>query len=406
MTLENVEAFLKDTIGLDVGSIGPSAIARAVRQRCAHCSVADTQRYWDYLRSSPSEQQELIEAVIVPETWFFRYPEALGALLRQLREHPGLINSGVRLLSLPCSTGEEPYSIAMALLDAGLRAEHFRLDAVDISERAIAHALRGLYGRNSFRGAEVGFRERHFEEATDGYKVSESVRRQVRFRQANLLAEGAFTDAGLYDAIFCRNVLIYFDQPARQRAVALLHRLLTPTGTLFVGPAEGPLLSESLFTPTRIPLAFAYVRAAPSSAKAARRPARTFPRTSPAVHPKRDLPKLPSSVPAAPAPDGLLEQARKLADQGRFDEAMERCAQHLRAHSHSVEGHYLCGLLCDARGESAQARDHYRRALYLDPSHYEALTHLAETLRAAGDHQGAQQLLERARRAQSRGRTA
>jgi chemotaxis protein methyltransferase WspC len=101
-----------------------------------------------------------------------------------------------------------------------------------------------------------------------------------------------------------------------------------------------------------------------------------------------------------------LEQARQLADEGEFEEALRCCQQHLHVHPQSVEAHYLAGLVCDASGRGTQAREYYRRTLYLDPVHHEALIHLAETLRSAGDTQGAQQLLERARRAQSRGRTA
>jgi len=422
MSLENVAAFLKQTIGLDASSIGSSAIEQAVRQRCELRGIPDPENYWAHLCSSEREQQELIEAVVVPETCFFRHGEALTALVnfacRTLRPS----NFNFRALSLPCSTGEEPYSIAMALFDAGLSAMQFSVDGVDISERAIEHARRGVYGQNSFRGADLSFRERHFEPAARGFRLSERVRSQVRFRQANLFAADAFPEGAAYDAIFCRNVLIYFDLAARQRALEVLQRLLAPEGMLFVGPAEGPLFVDCPLISTRIPLAFAFVRAESALArsmalKPPHRESLSVSRKSVSLPPSRSAetravakttavsdskPELSARPPAVA--DSLLERARKLADEGKFDEALRCCEQHLRSHAQSVDAYYLGGLLCDARGDSSQAREYYRRVLYLDPSHYEALIHLAETLRSAGDRAGADQLLERARRAQSRGR--
>ncbi len=101
--------------------------------------------YWERVRGSRAELQALIEAVVVPETWFFRDREAFAALARLAREEwlPSAPQTGCcRLLSLPCSTGEEPYSMAMALLDAGVPADRFRIDAVDISAAALAQAER------------------------------------------------------------------------------------------------------------------------------------------------------------------------------------------------------------------------------------------------------------------------
>src|SRR6185369_5176323 len=101
-----------------------------------------------------------------------------------LRTHPDGV---LRVLSLPCSTGEEPYSVAMALLDAGFPAERFRVDALDISLRALAFARRGVFGRNSFRGGDLEFRERHFTAAGAGWQLGEVARQPVEFRQGNVL---------------------------------------------------------------------------------------------------------------------------------------------------------------------------------------------------------------------------
>ena len=150
------EKVLKQAMGLDAVSIGSTTIERAVRVRMADLGLGRREDYWQQLHDSTDELQELIETVVVPETWFFRDREAFGALVRLVTEewlpaHPAGI---LRLLSVPCSTGEEPYSIVMALLDGGVSLERFQVDAVDISARALAQARRGVYGMNSFRGAE------------------------------------------------------------------------------------------------------------------------------------------------------------------------------------------------------------------------------------------------------------
>src|SRR5207249_345639 len=213
-------------------------------KRLLACELQETHAYWERVRASEAELQELIEAVVVPETWFFRDREAFAALALTVYEdwlgaHP---EDDLRLLSLPSSTGEEPYSMAMALLDAGFPANRFRVDAVDISARALARAGHAVYGKNSFRGNELGFRDRHFEATTHGYRLSDAVRRQVQFQQGNLLAAGFLPGVESYDVIFCRNVLIYFDRAAQDRALTVLVRLLTPKGVLFVAPSETGLL--------------------------------------------------------------------------------------------------------------------------------------------------------------------
>jgi chemotaxis protein methyltransferase WspC len=239
MGIADFENLLKASMGLNVASIGSSAIERAVQERLGVCHLDDPRAYWERVRDSGAELQELIEAVVVPETWFFRGRESLAALARLAREEWVRRPDGVlSLLSLPCSTGEEPYSMAMALLDAAIPADRFRIDAVDISTRVLAQAGCAVYGRNSFRGHELAFRDRHFEATAHGYRLSEAVRRQVRFQQGNLFAAGFLPGVELYDVVFCRNVLIYFDRAVQQRVVSMLERHLAADGYLFISHSE------------------------------------------------------------------------------------------------------------------------------------------------------------------------
>ena len=139
--------FLKERIGLDVASVGPAIIERAVRQRCNALYARSSDEYWQKLQGSRDEQQALIEAVIVPETWFFRYPESFATLVKLAKARLAQIKGmrALRLLSLPCSTGEEPYSIAMALLDGGLAPHQFKVDGLDVSPLSVERAKAALY---------------------------------------------------------------------------------------------------------------------------------------------------------------------------------------------------------------------------------------------------------------------
>ncbi|HEX5462270.1 MAG TPA: CheR family methyltransferase [Steroidobacteraceae bacterium] len=410
--LPAIAALLEAKAGLDATSIGAAAIERAVRERMAASRLTDADAYWPHLCACGDEQQRLIEAVVVSETWFFRNREAFVALGRivnggWLAAHPA---GRLRILSAACATGEEPYSIAMALLDCGLPSDRFHIDAIDISTRAIAHAQAAVYGRNSFRGADLAFRDRYFERTSGGYRLSSHVREPVRLRSANLFTAGAFSGAECYDIVFCRNVLIYFDRPTQRRATQILVNLMTPDGVMFVGSAESALMTQSGLTSARMPHAFAFRRAPQGPVKVgARVPAATrrSPEPKPAIGAR---PLRAGAAPPAPAaaqtPQAAtadaeaawMRHARQLADEGRLAEALQLCEQGLRESPRSAQTFYLLGLLHDAAGRTDRAGENYRKALYLDPTHEEALMQLATLLMGEGDEGGAARLLDRARR--------
>jgi chemotaxis protein methyltransferase WspC len=419
---------LHGTIGLDAESIGANAVARAVRERYhgwrdQHGGTLDD--YYRAVTQEPARMQELIEAVVVPETWFFRDPEAFGALARlarrRLYERPG---APVRVLSAPCSTGEEAYTVAMALIEAGIPAERFTIDAIDVSERALAIARRAHYGRNAFRGRTLGFRERHFRAADGGWQLDPALAQCVRFSQANLLQLDARAFER-FDFILCRNVLIYFDRNTQCAVLRVLDGVLAEGGTLFVGPAETGLLMREGMRPANIPLAFAFnrpgrdgvnpnvfggawpgaapaVKPAPSPLKSA------FVLPAWASAPLTPLAPLTPAAPVLAKPAATTEvepketaslaQARALADAGRLEAAAHGARGYLDAHPSDADAYYLLGVIADARGDRDGARGHYRRALYLDPAHREALTHLAALLALDGDESGARLLFARAER--------
>lgn len=392
------DRLLKAAMGLDLSSIGASAIARAVQERQRACGVDTPGAYLAHVRASVDELQSLIEAVIIPETWFFRDRAAFTALVRFVHEEwlPAHHDRSLRVLSVPCSTGEEPYSIAMALLDAKVPASRFRVDAIDICGRSLDHARRAVYRKSSFRGDSMALCERYVELAANGHAVRDVVTRQVAFRQANLLDAAFAPGAGHYDVIFCRNLLIYFDRDTQDRAAAILEGLLAPTGLLLVGSSESPVFLDRLFTPANIPMAFA-LRRRPRELHPKRLPVVANVRLEPASLPVRAV-SAPRPQPVPDRPPPALDEALKLADQGRFAEAWRYCEEYLRRNGPSADVFYVLGLVRDALGNIDDAAACYRKALYLHPAHHEAVVHLALLLEKQGHTSEAQTLWNRARR--------
>jgi chemotaxis protein methyltransferase WspC len=389
-------------IGLDPATLGRGATERAVTVRQAACRIDDPRQYHDHLLSSPAELQALIEAIVVPESWFFREAAAFTALadFATARYRKQAAVGPLRLLSMPCSSGEEPFSIAITLLEAGLPPSAFQIDAVDVSRHILNRARQGVYGRNSFRGQQCAGHARYFETVADGYRVVDRVRNLVTFKQGNLLDASALRQCAVYDAIFCRNVLIYFDQAAQDSAVGALLRSLAPDGILFVATAETPIVRSRKCAPVYGGHAFK-VRSA-----AVKRPERR-PSLARAPIPFRmrnpeqkiEVPEVTPVQVAQTSQDGRLEEAQRLADASRFAEAIAVCDRDVRMHGPSASALHLIGLLRDATGDRRGAADSYRKALYLDPRHEESLVHLALLLEADDQSGEAQRLRARALRA-------
>jgi chemotaxis protein methyltransferase WspC len=402
MELVEFENLLRDKMGLNAASIGSPAVERAVKCRMAELGFKQAADYWGHLYPSADELQELIEAVVVPETWFFRAPQAFAALVSSVTKERWPV---LRILSIPCSTGEEPYSLVMSLLDAGFLPQQLHVDAVDISARALAVAKRGVYGSNSFRGADRTFRDKYFQPTANGYALAEPLRSYVTFHQGNLLSPDLGFRKESYDVIFCRNLLIYFDRPTQEQAMRTLTGLLTPTGFLFVGPAEAFLASGSGFTSVNQTMSFAFRRtdAKPAVPLFVPQPRRRDVKST-ILRPARTAVPYVTPMPAAPSlgvPGAGLTTARRLADAGRLKEAAAWCNADLVERGPSCDTYYLLGLVSDAAGNREHAGACYQKAIYLQPEHVEALTHLALMKEGRGDFGAAERLHERARRVES-----
>ena len=144
--MNRIENLLRDSMGLHARTIGSSVVEQTIRSRMARLGLTNHEAYLELLRKSPAEWNNLVEIMVVTETWFFREKHPFAALVRLVMEEwlPAHPSGTLRLLSAACATGEEPCSMAMALLDAGFPTDRLQIDAVDISARALAFAQRGI----------------------------------------------------------------------------------------------------------------------------------------------------------------------------------------------------------------------------------------------------------------------
>jgi chemotaxis protein methyltransferase WspC len=300
----------------------------------------------------------------------------------------------------------------MALLHAGAQPDSFTVDAVDVSRRALESARAGAYRARSFRENALWFRAQYFDH-TEGagiWNLKSDVASQVRFRHANLMSPDFLEDDGPYDLVFCRNLLIYLHPEARLVALTALRRLVADHGVLVLGHAEAGFAREHGFTPTGPPAAFAFTRIGGRHASKAR-PANTervasniAPRSSSVAQRSVTIVSVePATVAVDSTPEAepsALIVARRLGDAGQIDEAIRICSDYLQRVPSSADGHFLLGVLHDALGRSELAANSFRKALYLDPNHRDALLHLALKKEARGDGSGAALLRARARRSE------
>jgi chemotaxis protein methyltransferase WspC len=422
MSQDAIANLLRQRVGFDAKIIGDRKIARAIEHRRAVCHATNTDTYLKTLESSSQEFNQLVEQIVVPETWFFRDRKSFDFLISFVRSE-WLLKSGttkLRVLSVPCSTGEEPYSIAIALLEAGLSTKRFSVDAIDISQHALAKAQQATYGKNSFRGGDWVERSRYFQPVEDKYAVRSFVRDVIQFRQGNALNELGFTQSK-YDIIFCRNLLIYLEDSACQQVLSSLHNLLSAQGLLFVGASETAKVPGDRFSYLRQSFTFTYrktdavlpqsVSLDPSDAKLERTTIKAVTSQIPpqfkqsSTHSgltqinyssiKTSQSQTVTAASTDPSSKLDLQQARQLADAGHLKAGIDYCKTYLEHNPTDVEAYALLGTLYQAIADSKQAERCFQKALYLHPHHYETLVHFALLKEARGDAIGAKRLQQR-----------
>lgn len=345
--------------------------------------------YYAALSRDEHEFNELLNLVTINETSFFRFPAQFDALrtkvLPEIMAGKTGGNKAVRIWSAGCSTGEEPYSISMTMLDSGLEVAGFKpqILGTDVSTKALARAKAGVYGKRAMMSVPSGVVSRHFEQTPAGdFRVNEKVRSLVDFGYQNLIREPyPLSLMGNWDIIFCRNVTIYFRLESTRRVVANFYDSLNEGGYLFVGHSETLTSVNDAFEAVETGGVFLYRKPTSrksfvfgGSAKAAKaKPTAATTRTTRSKPAEPAKPARPmrstSSADKAPASEieQALEQARVDLKEGRPAEVLDAVSKVLAADPNNAEAHLLSAYVHADAGDYDQAMSAADRALAINP---------------------------------------
>lgn len=381
-------------------------LAQALRDCCCDNGVEDADTYLARLEECPSLIDDLVGALAIGETYFFRDAGQFDLVRREIvpsliREH----GPALRVWSAGCASGEEAYSLAVALAETGVEPTPPVLGS-DISRAALRKAEEGTYGEWSFRGVPDAVRERYFEREGARSRIRGGIRARVRFGWLNLSSESyPSLQSGIWGMhlIFCRNVLIYLTPEAIAHVARRLHDSLAPGGWLVTGASDPPLADLAPFHTVVTTAGTVYRRAAGEPAPVFAADLASWVAPSEVVEPAEERrtrvahrsgsePSLRCTERAAP-PTAALEELRgrlhALADRGEHDEVARVLALTLKAYPLEPELHYLSALVCLEQGRDDAAAEAARRSLYLEPGLTVAAIALGAALRRLGDLRGA-----------------
>jgi len=199
-----------------------------------------------YDRRKEGEMVEVIDCLTTNETYFYREEAQLRAFIDEIVPEIASRKTGhksLKIWSAGCSTGEEPYTIAMMLMERGYHASYdIEIVGSDINQKVLGMARRGMYRRNSFRTIDDGLIRKYFTEETPGmFKITDNVKKYVNFSYLNLFDPYKLSFLKDFDIIFCRNVIIYFDVESKKKVIQTFYDKLRPGGYLLLGHAESLL---------------------------------------------------------------------------------------------------------------------------------------------------------------------
>ncbi len=410
-----------------------------IRRAMARARVADAGHYLTLLETAEVALDDLITELTVGETYFFREPAQFELIRRDLI--PDVLRRrgqghALRVWSAGCASGEEAYSLAIVLEEAGL-AGRAHILGTDISRVALGRAREASYGAWSLRGVDDGVIHRYFRQTHDRRLLDERISKRVAFEFLNLALDAypsLATGVWGMDLILCRNVLIYFDRETIARVARGLHATLADGGWLLTGPSDPPLGDEAAYETVVTPAGVFYRRAgargrvfmhsrevppawsppavlvtAPEEVAVAAPPKVEL--VAPEPEPARDVLAEAHAAHASGDYDRVLEltqgfeenaaaatlRLRALANREGTEEAVRAAATEVQRHPLSAELHFLHAILLLDLGRDEDAERAIKRALYLDRSLAVAHFLLGSILRRLGNIEGARRAYKNAR---------
>ena len=249
-----IRDIIKDYCGLYFDDSSRYLIEKRLSRRVKSHHLSDFRDYYRFIRYEKNTEQELsaiMDILTVNETYFFREQNQLKAFSDEILEELKETNKDgkrLRIWSAGCSTGEEPYTISMLINEKGnFNGWDIEICGSDINQRVLQTARKGVYKKNSFRTTEPYYIQKYFMEEDGAFQINDTVKKHVNFSYLNLLDPFKTRFLGNMDVIFCRNVLIYFDNASRRRVIENFYNRLVDGGYLLLGHAESLINISTAF---------------------------------------------------------------------------------------------------------------------------------------------------------------
>ncbi|MEA3211646.1 MAG: chemotaxis protein methyltransferase CheR [Chthoniobacter sp.] len=376
--LGELAAFLEARLGLHFPPARWGDLQRGLNAAALELGFDQARECADWFLSSAINRQqlELLAAhLTIGETYFFRDPRLFTALEKEVL--PELIRSRsndrrIRIWSAACCTGEEPYSLAIALHQILPNPAQWQVTILgtDVNPRFIKKAEAAVYGEWSFRGPAEEVKDRYFKKTPEGrYELDPAIRRMVSFSCLNL-AEDVYpalaNDTNAMDIVLCRNVLIYFSREQARKVAVKMRRVLLDGGWFFTSPSEVSSEWADTFQMVRLEEVIGYRKQAPPPP-----PVRVIRPMSKAKTQRLALARAAAKAAEPPLATPPLaptnaDLARRLANEGRLGDALLACERAIQSDKLVAVHHYLRGVILQEQGELEGAAAALRRALYLD----------------------------------------
>jgi len=242
-TFKNIRDYIYEKSGIYISDTKKYLIENRLSRILQEKNLNNFEEYFKLIKfnTNGNELTRLFDAVTTNETYFFRESHQLTTLVDDVLPKILTTKTGSKKLkvwSAACSTGEEPYTVSMMLMEKRLAASSFEIHASDISEGVLASAKRAIYNSYSVRNIPDTYMKKYFAPISQNFNLNAKVKNTVNFRKLNLIENRNFKSIRDIDVIFCRNVLIYFDTKAKQKVVSNLYDSLNPGGYLIIGSSE------------------------------------------------------------------------------------------------------------------------------------------------------------------------
>ena len=402
-----VSEIVAETTGLHFPPDRFDDLQRGVTSSASALGFDDVAACADWIGSvvlAPKQVRILASHLTIGETYFFRdrntYDAFAGCMLEAIVRERRNRSQRLRIWSAACCTGEEPYSLAMALHQAlpDLSKWDVTILATDINPVFLEKAAAGIYGEWSFRAESSDIKARYFRRTADGrYAVIPEIRAMVKFAPLNLMSDLAYpslvTDIHAMDVIFCRNALMYFAPAAMRKVIEKLHDALVPGGWLAVSPSEA---SHALFKQFVLVKSHGALLYRKGVADAPEVPAWSWSPVADQADEAADAAPEPvgSGAPTAASseaatPESCAAAARMHADLGELEQALAWCDRWTAADKLDPRGHYLRAVILFEQGSNFDARTALQRALFLQPDFVLAHYTLGSLASRSGAEDGA-----------------